>query len=188
MADCENTALGRRRRFWATQTDACGQDVDGCQNTCGRPGLSFLDTAEGRTIETSGYINGLVMNMLMTDGKQLDRTCGYAPGAQGGHWSESYIEVGQATAGASDIGTLIRSIAPSGSIDEIRSILQAHAEATLARLITRGVALRVDTSVTYQGDGIFAVDVEIFGIDNTLARVGLSAARLEQGWIWAGEQ
>jgi phage gp46-like protein len=120
-----------------------------------------------------------MINMLMTDGRQADTACGYRPNGQGGHWSESYIDSGDPT-----VGTLMRTIAPAGRVQALEAQLEAYAKQTLQKLVGRGVARSVDVVVKYVSGGNFSVNASVFGVDNRASRIGLSAQRLENGWVW----
>lgn len=173
MVDCIPSAAGRRNLFWATQPDAGGSFTH-CDGDCGYPGF----VQDGSSLVSTDWLRGLIINMLMTDGKEPDTRCGYTAGAQGGHWSESYMT------GAAVVGTLIRSIGPQGRVTETTALLKAYAQSTLDRLIERGVASTVECTVAYKGVGRFALDVEVRGVANDLAKVGLTGERLTNGWIW----
>lgn len=177
MAACGTGAVGRRRLFWATQPDACGEDQD-CFQDCGRPGFKVETTDEGLTFSTDEWLRGLIINMLMTDGRRPASACGYSPGGRGGHWSESYMG---SNAG---VGTLLRTVEPGGSVVELRALLAAHAQSTLGRLVARGVAVSTNTTAEYLGNGRFRLIIEVIGINNEISRIGLSGDRLANGWVW----
>jgi phage gp46-like protein len=120
-----------------------------------------------------------MINMLMTDGRQADTACGYSPNGQGGHWSESYIDSGDAS-----VGTLMRTIPPAGRVQALEAQLAAYAKQTLQKLVGRGVARSVDVVVAYISGGNFSVNASVFGIDSRTSKVGLSTQRLENGWLW----
>lgn len=178
MVLCVTSSVGRRKLFWATQADACGEE-NSCGGRCGVPGLELTGPDAGpRSISTDNWLTGLMLNMLMTDGRRPNTVCGYTPTGQGGHWSESYMEDG------AGVGTLVRTIGPSSRVSQIEAELKAYAQQTLEKLVGRGVARSVVVTVTYVASGTFKVDAEIIGIDNTSSRIGVSAQRLENGWIW----
>lgn len=181
MATCQVIPGGRRKLFWSTQPDACGASQD-CGRSCGNPGLAFdQDTGEERTISNSNWVRGLAINMLMTDGKRPGIPCGYTPGGQAGHWSESY-------ANGDLIGTLLRTIEPGGRVVEITALVKAHVESTMQRLVSRGVALKIETEVTYAGSGRFLIGVSILGTNNQMTKVGITAERMTNAWIWSADQ
>lgn len=205
MATCLSPAGSRRKLFWATQPSACS-DRQVCGYECGAPGLSYTteagydcndqcrccppasvdpncpehaDAVRSTSIATNDWLRGLIINMLMTDGRKPDRECGYRPGTQGGHWSSSYIETGPA-----DIGTLMRDLPEVGRINESINLVVAYARATLERLVQRGVALSVEVTGNYLGGGRMQLDIEVTGRTDGVARVGLSGARVSNGWVW----
>lgn len=175
MTTCAVTVQDRRNLFWTTQPEGCGTDRL-CRDDCSVPGLSL---ASDGTIVSDNWITSLVINMLMTDGREENTACGFAPGSQGGHWSESYI-----TGPAPNVGTLMRTVKPQGSVNQIVTMLKAFAQSTLDKLVERGVAFSVNVEAKYVGNNRFALDVEVFGASNTISRVGLSADRLSNEWIW----
>ena len=173
---CITSSPDRRRLFWATQPGACGSD-ENCAGDCGIPGLAY--EAPG-VISSSGWLTGLIINMLMTDGRLPDTECGYRPGAQGGHWSESYMP-----GNGDSIGTLLRKVPVTGTIRESLNLIVAFARATIDRLVTRGIALSVDVEGKYAGNNVMILDVIVRGTGSVGdARVGVSAERTPQGWIW----
>lgn len=175
--NCNFASDNRRRLFWATQMDACGSEPGCGSSVCGCPGLTFK--SEGQ-LETNGWISGLIINMLMTDGLVEETGCGVRPRAVGGHWSESYIESGPAT-----IGTLMRSVKPVGRIQDNVNTITAYALATVQRLVARGIANTVEVEGTYAGDGVMHLDILVYGTSDGDTRVRLSGARLKNTWIWS---
>lgn len=177
MVTCIASAQGRRRLFWSTQPEALGREMH-CQSECGIPGLSFTGDVNARGISNSDWVRGLAINMLMTDGREDPSACGWFPGSQGGHWSESFMT------GPTTVGTLIRTVTHRRSVSETTALIRAYALSTMERLITRGVAVKVTVEATYRGNGNFELDIEVFGTSNDIARVGLSGERLANGWVW----
>lgn len=178
---CTVSELSRRKLFWATQPDACGSQTE-CGFECGEAGLSFANEATSevsKSLETEDWVRGLVINMLLTDGRKPDTNCGYNPNGQGGHWSESYISSGPA-----EIGTLLRTLEADRSINESVALISAYAKSTLNRLVERGVALSVDVEAKYLGNYKISLAITINGTSGQTSRVGLSTARLQNGWIW----
>lgn len=203
MVTCQTPAGSRRRLFWATQPDGCGSNPV-CGYQCGVPGLAYAksylydcnpnalpcppatnnpacppDTLGPRSISTDEWVRGLIINMLMTDGRSPDTPCGYRPGSQGGHWSSSYIETGP-----TDIGTLMRTVPPVGRVQETVTLVSSYAKATLQRLIARGVAATVDVNGVYLGEGRMRLDITVIGRGGDTTRVGIDGARLTNGWVW----
>lgn len=195
---CTPSDLDRRKIFWTTQPDACGIETR-CGVNCGTPGLSLTETncdfpcrpntdnldcppepTSPRSFATNDWVRSLVINMLMTDARMPDSPCGYRPGSQGGHWSESYIESGPTT-----IGTLMRTVQAVGSIQDGVNIVVAFAQSTLDRLIARGVASAVEVTGKYIGDGVMNLDILISGQGGQgPTKVGLSGQRVINGWVW----
>lgn len=199
MTSCLTPLQTRRRLFWSTQPDSCG-DYDICGYNCGKPGLSYEDDQGNKcgceccppatvdpsclpfasnqiTIATNDWLRGLIINMLYTDGRKEDTPCGYAPGSQGGHWTESYINT--------KIGTLLRDLPLSGSITEQLNLVAAYAQSSLQRLVDYGVATSVEVKATYQGGLTALLDIQVFGrggVGN--ARVGISGQSSPNGWVW----
>jgi len=168
---CALDTIDVRKLFWATQPETCGTAPD-CGASCGQPGLELQPDG---TIATGGWLRSLILNMLLTDGRLPDTDCGYRPGGQMGHWSESYV--------LGDIGSLLRTAHSTGTIAETITALRANAEATLARLVSRAVAVKVEVDVAYLGNMRFSLDITVFG-STSKARVGLTGSRLDNSWIW----
>lgn len=180
MVACVQSSVGRRKLFWATKVDACGV-APSCLQDCGWPGFELTGPEDGpRSISTDNWLQGLIINMLMTDGRRLDTACGYNPAGQGGHWSESYVD------DTYGIGTLIRTVGPGARVAQVEAQLSAYAQQTLGKLVGRGVARSVAVEVTYKSGGTFDLNASVFGMDNTTSRIGLSGQRLENGWVWQG--
>ena len=173
MSDCYHGVRGRRRLFWATQPAACGT-VDVCGAECGRPGLSV----EGGAVAFSDYVRGLALNILMTDARKEDVTCGHRPGNRGGHWSDAYRGDGMG------VGSRVRDIPPQTSMADAVKLVQAYGQADLAKLVSYGVAQSVDVKAANVGGGIVALTADIIGTTGEAARVGVSAARVENQWAW----
>lgn len=171
----------RRRLFWTTKADACGVETS-CTDLCGRPGLVIAeplstDPPGSVRLSADGWIHSLVVNMLLTDGRKPDSACGYRPGGQGGHWSESY--------GAGAVGSLIRTIPNQGRIQDSINLVVAFAQATLERLVDRGVASAVSVTGRYLGNAKMVLDVVVTGQSGETTRVGVSGSRISEGWVWA---
>lgn len=196
---CQVPVNSRRRFFWATQPDACGTN-EVCGNDCGSPGLGVVQNCNPqscdptqdpncppvdnttKTFATTEWLRGLIINMLMTDGLLPDTECGYRPGSQGGHWSESYIA--DAFGGPTIIGTLMRTPVATRTVQEAINLIVAYAKDTMSRLVARGVAISVDVTGSYIGGGRMKLDILVRGRTDGEARVGLVGQRLAQGWVW----
>ncbi len=204
MSFCATATNGRKRTFWATQPDACGSGTDQCGDTCGAPGLVLtssrcggirceccpspvvdpecgvpdLPQAVPRSIVTTNWLRGLVLNILGTDGKLPDKACGYAPGVQGGHWGDSFRGDGQRS------GTLIRTKPLASSVREAVNLVHAQLEADLAKLIVMRVATKVEVNTAYLGGLRMRADVIVHSPQGQTARVGVDGTRAGNDWIW----
>lgn len=174
----EQAPQGRRRTFWTTQPEACGAQPDDCLmgQECGRPGLQLI----GSSYATGEWLRGLVINILHTDGKLPDSRCGFVPGTQGGHWSESFRSDGQ------KIGTLIRTIQPQTSIRDALALVKARMIADLSRLVDpMKLALKIDVTTSYLGGNRVQVNIVIVGQSGETTRVGMTGDRLQNSWVWS---
>lgn len=197
----------RRRTFWTTQPGGGGFSASECGDAaCGIPSLAFnnIDAncghcqccpgpainptcetqakvlrASPRSFVTNDWVRSLVLNILMTDGKLPNKACGHRPGAQGGHWSESFRTDKQ------KIGTLIRATPTTTSIRDAVALIKAQLVSDMSRLIVVGVASSVNVVADYIGGSRMSVNIEVVGQDGALARVGLTGKRLQNSWVWA---
>ena len=131
-----------------------------------------------RTIANNDYVRSLALNMLMTDARKTDRTCGYRPGAMNGHWSESYITNG------GPIGTELRYAPTERSIADSVNTIKAYITATMQKLITYGVALSVEVTAVYKGGNKMAVNIVFTGRSGEKSNVGISGTRMANSWAW----
>jgi phage gp46-like protein len=120
----------------------------------------------------------LVLNILYTDGRKPDTACGFRPGTQGGHWSESFRTDGQ------KIGTLVRNLPKSSSVRDSVALTRATLIADLNKLILMGVAQTINVTTEYLGGNVMAADIDIIAPDGTTARVGLTGKRNANAWVW----
>src|SRR5262245_10217136 len=92
---CTTLNIGRRRSFWTTRQEVCGQ-FEMCGVQCSIPGLQYEDSDDvvvgGRTINTEDRLRSLILNILNTRAR-TDVRCP-SPMAVFGHWSESYRQDG----------------------------------------------------------------------------------------------
>lgn len=178
MNACGAVSADRRRVFWTTQPEGCGTALDACGNECAQPGLSLLSVAGGKTFANNDYVRGLALNMLLTQGRRPDNDCGYRPGARGGHWQDTFRDDGQSS------GSLMLNVPQKASVRECLTLIQAYAEATLGKLVTLGVASSVTVQVDYVGAGNVNVAASIYGQGVEISKVGVTVARLQNGWVW----
>lgn len=196
------SAADRRRTFWTTQPGACGSDPS-CTGDCGRPGLQYTtsgcgrlqcqccppptvdttcppgeQTPQPRTFVTSDWVRSLVLNILLTNARLPNTACGYRPGAQGGHWSESFR-----TDGAKS-GSNIRNLPKSMNIRDSVALAKATIEADLAKLVKMGIAQSVTVTAEYLGSNVMSADIEIMSPTGIGTRVGLTGNRNGNSWAW----
>lgn len=176
---CLEQNVGRRRRFWTTQPDVCGE-YDLCGVPCAIPGLEYQEVAEvadGRTIKTDDWLRSLILNILNTRAR-TDLRCP-APTAVFGHWSESYRNDGLY------IGSRLWNAAakPYVRIADAVKANRAAIVADLAKLVALNVADSVDVEVTYRGRN--RADVTITAIRlKTSTVLRLSGEYSTDTWIW----
>lgn len=174
---CTIASADRRRKFWVTQPDSCGDDQS-CGVVCGKPGLKSIQTPQGVTFATTDYVRGLAINILLTNGRKPDSSCGTGAGYRGGHWSDAFRTDGQTS------GSLLRQVYPRGRISENIAELQAAAQRDLEKLVVYGVATSVDVSVVYKGRNVAELTATILGQNGQSTKVGVSGVRLENSWVW----
>lgn len=166
--------MDRRRRFWTTQPDICGAQQS-CGESCANPGLQLI----GSSFVTDEWVRSLAINILMTDGRKEDIPCGYRPGSQGGHWSESFRQDSQ------PIGSTIRDMPNAPSIRQSVALARAKLQNDLARLVNMGLAQSVNVETRYLGGNLMSADITITAPDGTNSRVGLTGARNSNTWAWS---
>ena len=192
FANCSPPASRKRRVFWATQP-TCGvsepcpgehcydsglvlMEAHSCSLGCNSP-CDRVSTGE-RTIANNDWVRGLILNILLTDGRREDRDCGYRPGTRGGHWSDSFRGDGLSA------GSLIRFINADCSVNQAVALAEAQITADMQKLVQWGVAYAVDVTATYRGRGVVDVVIEVTGLGGEVLNVGMSAKRLSNGWVW----
>lgn len=202
MMNCTVTDHQDRRSFWTTQPSACGSDTR-CADSCGSPGLQLTDSSCGRYqcsccppltfragcgndgtknprgIVTSNWLRGLVINILMTDGRLPDTACGYRPYARGGHWSDSFRTDGQRS------GTLVRTLPANVRMNDAAAVAQAQLRADLAKLVVMQVAVDVAVSVRYIGGRRVQADIDVTTADQQRTRVGVVGTQVSNTWTWS---
>ena len=181
---CLEQNIGRRRIFWTTQQEACGDFVL-CGHECAIPGLEYVDSSEPhvtpggppRTIKNSDWLLSLILNILNTRAR-TDLRCP-SPAAVYGHWSESYRDDGLW------IGSRLWNAAEKSYIrvaDSVKAI-QAAIQADMAKLTIQGVADTVEVVATYRGRN--SVEVSIIAIKRNARHVlNLSGTFVSDTWIW----
>lgn len=181
MDICKPSTLDRRKNFWTTQS--CDVFYN-CNDECGIFGLVYdgdggLDPSENpRSIKTNNWLSSLVVNILLTDGRQSETPCGFAPGRRGGHWSDSFRTDGLTS------GSLIRNPSAAKTVQEAALLLEAYAQVALQKLVTLGVALSVKATATYSGKNRIQLGVVITGPASAEERVGLTTTRLTNQRVW----
>lgn len=173
--DCNYTINDRRRVFWVTQPETCGERPT-CDQNCGIPGLKLIPVGQMGTISTEIYLRGLILNILMTDGKKLENKCGFTPGTRGGHWSSSFVGV--------SIGSNVRDIPTDTSVKEAVGLIKAHVFNDMQKLIKYGVASSVEVEAKYKGNNTIDLTIIVFGNDGSSTRVGVSGTRTTNSWAW----
>jgi phage gp46-like protein len=186
---CLEQNKGRRRVFWTTQQEACGEYFL-CGNECSIPGLQYVDNDDPyvepgtlpsssgyRTIMNTDWILSLILNILNTRARN-DSRCP-SPTAVYGHWSESY---------RTDnlwIGSRLWNAAEKSYIrvaDSVQAI-QAAIEADMGKLVVLGVADSVSVEATYQGRNSVVVIVSATKT-NVRHVLNLSGTFVSDTWIW----
>lgn len=175
------TSIGtadRRRKFWVTQPDACGVNL-GCDTECGSPGLALVKTDQGTTIDTSNYVRGIALNILLTDARKDPSTCGNAPGDSRGHWTDSFRSDGLTA------GTKLRYLTPQGSFRDSVNQAVAFATADMQKLVAYGIAKTVDVSADIVGGSRVRLNIVINGQLPDVTRVNVTGTRLANSWLWS---
>jgi phage gp46-like protein len=186
---CTKLNEGRRRVFWTTRPEACGEYTL-CGNPCTIPGLEYedLDVAYAdpriagkdsgfRTIKNDDWLHSLMLNILNTRAR-TDVKC---PGPWGvyGHWSESYRDDNLW------IGTRLWNAAEKSyarCLDGVRAI-RAAVEADMGKLIILGVADSVEVDAVYAGSN--RVDITVIATTTQGAsKINLSGAFVTGSWVW----
>ena len=198
---CIGQNEGRRRIFWTTQQNACGEYVL-CGHECAIPGLEYLDSeaeyvSDNRTtfpsrgpanrdavwedgyrsIKTTEWILSLILNILNTRAR-TDSRCP-SPAAVYGHWSESYRDDNLW------IGSRLWNAAEKSYIrvaDSVKAI-QAAIEADMGKLVVLGVADSVKVEATYRGRNSVEVAVEATKM-NARHVLNLSGTFVSDTWVW----
>lgn len=179
IGQCLTGSRDRRRVFWATQPNACGSERNECGDDCGRIGLKLECAPGGASYSNENYAIGLALNILLTDGRKPDTECGYAPGNRGGFWADSFRRDGQSS------GSLLRTIPATYSVRETVQLVKAYATSDLQKLVTYGVALKVEVDAEYKGGNKIDLTAIITGQTGVVSRVGVSGQRIQNAWVWS---
>ena len=189
-AVCFDQNVGRRRIFWATKPQACGEYTM-CGIECNLPGLEYEDR-EGahpdqglpghvsggfRTIKTDGWLTGLILNILNTRARS-DVKCP-TPAAVYGHWSESYREDGLY------IGSTLWNAASKSYVrcaDAVKAI-GAAVRADMGKLIALGIAQSVEVEAFYRGSNTAEVIVTVNTVTGR-SKINLSGSFVSETWVW----
>jgi hypothetical protein len=189
-AVCFDQNVGRRRIFWATRPQACG-DYTMCGVVCSLPGLEYEDK-EGpypdqdlpgqvsggfRTINNDGWLQGLILNILNTRAR-TDVKCP-TPAAVYGHWSESYREDGLY------IGTTLWNAAEKSyvrCVDGVKAI-GAAIRADMGKLIALGIAQSVEVEAFYRGSNSVEVTVVVNAVTGR-SKINLAGSFVSETWVW----
>lgn len=178
----------QRLIFAVTQPDACRQSGP-CGTDCGEAGLRLIEADDGSGVylDKSNFVRGLFVNILLTDARREDTNCGWTPGLVGGHWSESFISPSESGGIGVRIGSSLRYLRMNCSneeaVSQVTSVLQEAGD----KLRTYGVALDVEVEARYAGGGRVEASVVIIGPAGETTKVGTSAIKLSNGWVWEAE-
>lgn len=196
MTDCFTAPIGRRKTFWTTQPCgtriSCGNECatfglriyrrdDECGIVCdntGEPGCKAPYDQIERTIDTTNPVVSLALNILLTNGRKPDATCGYRPGQRGGHWSDSFRDDGMTA------GSLLRTLPATASIRDSIRLARAYAQSDLSKLVTLGYAQSVKVDARYIGGNAMSLDATIYGQSGTTSNVGITGNRSNNSWVW----
>jgi hypothetical protein len=181
---CISQTAGRRRVFWTTQPQACGEYM-ACGVQCLIPGLVYVDQTEpyvsiagrGRTIQNDNWLRSLVLNILNTRAR-TDVKCP-SPAAVFGHWSESYRDDGLYVG-----ATLWNAAAkPQVRVSDAVKAIGAAISADVGKLITMKLVDNVDVQTVYAGRSTVAVTIALFAA-NVKHVIDLSGTFTTGNWAW----
>ena len=161
-----------------------------CGVDCYIPGLSYTPNVDPthpdntlpedlnyRSIEISGWLQGLILNILNTRAR-TDAKCP-APAAVFGHWSESYRDDDLY------IGSTMWNAAEKPHIrtaDAVKAVNNA-VRADMGKLIVQGIATDVTVETTYRGNNSVAVVVTVFTTTGS-SKLNLSGSFVSDTWVW----
>jgi phage gp46-like protein len=184
-ASCLDKDVGRRRIFWTTRPEACG-DHDMCGYQCAIPGLEYVYIQDevtraeiGRTISNDEWVRGLILNVLNTRARN-DRPCP-SPASVYGHWSESFFREGEWLYIGSTLWNAAEKLYARCQ-DAVKAI-EAAIRADMGKLIAQGIIQSVVVHAVYHRQS--HVDVVIDTVTSTgRTRIDLSGAFVSESWIW----
>lgn len=176
---CANPPLSRRRSFWTTQPDACGDYYD-CGDHCAIPSLKYIEAENGRTISTENWIHSILLNILNTRARVPKTKCGNTVVSVGGHWSESYRQDGLY------VGTRIWAELqqPVSKIQDMVKLLNAQLQADVGKLVTMKIATEVEVETTYKGSNRVVATITVRGPTIGESQINLTSERLANEWVW----
>ena len=164
------------RAFWTTRPEACGEYVM-CGQSCNIPGLEYVEAPEGRTIQTEGWLQSLILNILNTRAR-TDLACP-TPAATFGHWSESYRDDGM------HIGSRLWNAAAKTytRVGDAVKAIETAVKSDMAKLVIMKVADDVEVVATYHRYN--RVDIEITAsVRQNRHVINLSGSLLSGTWTW----
>lgn len=181
-SDCTVPLLSRRRKFWTTQPNACGEYTD-CGDQCGIPGLQYINEPNNkRSIVNDYWVRSLVLNILNTRARRVKSVSAACPRVadSGGHWSESFREDGLY------IGTRIwdEMNTPVARIQDAVSLLAAQLRADIGKLVQLNIASDIEVDVQYKGSNRVSATITINGPTLGENTVNLTSERLANEWVW----
>jgi hypothetical protein len=186
---CLDQQIGRRRIFWTTQAEACG-DYTLCGSPCVIPGLEYIDKDDPyvdpgmlpassgyRTIKNTEWLQSLILNILNTRAR-TDLKCP-SPAAVYGHWSESYrrdkLHIGSRLWNAADKAYV--------RIADAVKAIQTAVTYDMAKLPAMGVADKVDVETFYKGRNTVGIVITAT-VRQTQHVLNLSGAFVSGSWVW----
>lgn len=186
MVTCTLNINTRRRRFWTTQL--C-PDTDYCGDPCNAAGLK-LETPDGatgnqRSFKTDGFVTSLAINILLTDARHPDSTCGRRPGSMGGHWADSFRNNAVTSGGSLGSGSLLRQVPVTSRISDAIQLIKTYATRDLQKLVVYKLANEIEVTTEYVGNNNVKMQVKITGFNGETELVALSGTRSPNEWLWS---
>lgn len=177
---CISLVTPTRRSFWTTSLDSCAPDTCGTV-TCGKPGLTLQENEDktGVSFATNDWVMSTALNMLLTNARRRDTSCGHIPGTLNGHWSENFIG-----RNGKEIGSHVRYVDPKLSMRDAVLQIKAEVQLTLHKLIDYNIAVEIKVEAKYAGDGKIIMSIEIIGSAIDPTRIAITAKRSDNSWAW----